>query len=159
MALQRYTKEWLEQLCKESTSYAEVLRKTGRKPSGGNHTYLKQTIEKFKINISHFTGKSWSNVYKFNADCHNKYKFDDIFIENSLATRKVARNYILKYNLIPYKCVGCGNKGEWQGKEMALELDHINGINNDHRLENLRWLCPNCHAITDTYAGKNNVGW
>ena len=43
-------------------------------------------------------------------------------------------------------------------KKMALELDHINGINNDNRLENLRWLCPNCHAITDTYAGKNNMG-
>ena len=50
----------------------------------------------------------------------------------------------------------CGNTGEWLGKVMPLELDHINGKNNDHRIENLRWLCPNCHAITDTYSGRNN---
>ena len=156
--LQKYTEEWLEDLCKNSTSYAEVLRKAGRKPSGGNHSYLKQAIEKFEIDVSHFTGKSWSNVSKINSDCHNKYTPEEIFIENSLVTRKVARRYIISHNLIPYQCSECGNKGEWRGKEMALELDHINGINNDHRLTNLRWLCPNCHAITDTYAGKNNLG-
>ena len=50
----------------------------------------------------------------------------------------------------------CNNTGEWQGYTIALELDHINGINNDHRLENLRWLCPNCHATTKTFAGRNH---
>ena len=57
--------------------------------------------------------------------------------------------------MIPYRCAFCQNPGEWMGKPMALELDHINGISNDHRLENLRFLCPNCHATTDTYCGKN----
>lgn len=49
----------------------------------------------------------------------------------------------------------CGNIGEWQGQKLVLQLDHINGKNNDHRIENLRFLCPNCHSITETYAGKN----
>ena len=62
---------------------------------------------------------------------------------------------MIRYSFIPYECAFCGNKGEWLGKPVALELDHINGISNDHRLENLRFLCPNCHAITDTYCGKN----
>ena len=44
---------------------------------------------------------------------------------------------------------------EWLGNPLALQLDHINGVNNDHRLTNLRFLCPNCHSQTDTYAGKN----
>lgn len=57
--------------------------------------------------------------------------------------------------MIEYKCSFCGNIGKWLDTEMSLELDHINGINNDNRIENLRYLCPNCHAITKTYCGKN----
>ena len=53
-----------------------------------------------------------------------------------------------------YKCANCGLI-EWQGQVLSLHLDHINGINNDHRIENLRFLCPNCHSLTETYAGKN----
>lgn len=65
------------------------------------------------------------------------------------------KRYILRNNLLPYECVLCGMGPEWNGKPITLQLDHINGINNDHRLENLRILCPNCHSQTDTFAGKN----
>lgn len=61
---------------------------------------------------------------------------------------------LIRANLLEYKCHKCGIT-EWQNEPIALQLDHINGINNDHRLENLRLLCPNCHSQTDTYAGKN----
>jgi 5-methylcytosine-specific restriction endonuclease McrA len=53
-----------------------------------------------------------------------------------------------------HKCECCGNK-EWLGQPISLEVDHVNGISTDHRLENLRILCPNCHAQTETYRGKN----
>lgn len=56
---------------------------------------------------------------------------------------------------LEYKCAFCGNTGEWLGQKLTLQLDHINGKNNDYRIENLRFLCPNCHSITPTYAGKN----
>ncbi len=61
---------------------------------------------------------------------------------------------LLNENVFEHICDSCGN-AEWQGKPIPLELDHINGINSDHKLENLRLLCPNCHAQTDTYRGKN----
>lgn len=154
MALKKYTKEWLEELCKDSRSYAEVLAKAGRKPGGGNQSHLKQVIQKYQIDISHFTGQSWNKGQHYQGQ--KKYSIEEAFTANSTIQRNVIRRYIIKYNLIPYQCAWCGNTGTWLGKTMALELDHINGINNDHRLENLRWLCPNCHAITDTYAGKNN---
>lgn len=152
--LQKYTKEWLEELCQNSTTYAQVLKKAGRKQSGGNQSYLKSLIEKYNIDISHFKGQGWAKGTHNTG--HDKYNIEEIFIENSNIPRREARRYILKFDLIPYQCAWCGNKGEWRGQPMALELDHINGINNDHRLNNLRFLCPNCHAITPTYAGKNN---
>lgn len=81
-----------------------------------------------------------------------------MFAENSRVKRSIVRKYIISENLIPYKCAFCGNDGHWNGKEMALELDHINGIPNDHRLENLRFLCPNCHATTETYCKPKDKG-
>ena len=73
---------------------------------------------------------------------------------NDIKTRAGIRKRIIKDNLISYECGECGIK-EWKGKKLSLHLDHINGMSNDHRLENLRFLCPNCHSLTDTYTGKN----
>jgi hypothetical protein len=64
------------------------------------------------------------------------------------------KNRLINENLIEKKCKICGID-QWMGKEITLQLDHINGINNDHRLENLQLLCPNCHSQTETYCGKN----
>jgi len=61
---------------------------------------------------------------------------------------------ILKACLLPARCAECSTGESWQGKHLALQLDHINGDSNDHRLENLRILCPNCHSQTPTYGGK-----
>ena len=62
---------------------------------------------------------------------------------------------IIKRNLLEYKCSCCGIGDTWNEKKLVLQLDHINGVNNDHRLENLRFVCPNCHSQTSTYKGKN----
>lgn len=154
MALQKYTKEWLKELCENSYSYAEVLEKAGRKQSGGNQSYLKQKINQYHIDTSHFLGQGWRKGTHQHG--HSKYSLEEILVTNSPVQRNILRRYLLKYQVLPYKCVWCGNTGEWFGKTLSLEIDHINGVNNDNRLENLRWLCPNCHATTSTYAGKNN---
>lgn len=100
------------------------------------------------IDTSHFTGQGWSKDSV-------RYNTDEVFARDSTVPRSRVRELVLKRDLIPYKCAFCGNTGEWMGQQMALELDHINGVPNDHRLENLRFLCPNCHATTDTYCGRN----
>lgn len=61
---------------------------------------------------------------------------------------------LVKEKILEYKCSCCGIS-EWNNKPITLQLDHINGNNSDHRLENLRLICPNCHSQTDTYCGKN----
>ena len=78
----------------------------------------------------------------------------DLFVKNCKYTRRVVKLTIIRDNLIPYICE-CGIIYSWNNKSITLQLDHINGINNDNRLENLRFLCPNCHSQTETFCGSN----
>ena len=80
---------------------------------------------------------------------------DEVFVENSTYARHHIKHRVITQKLINYECAICGNKGEWMNKPLPLILDHINGINNDNRLENLRFLCPNCHSQTETYCLGN----
>lgn len=152
-----YTKEWLEELCKNSYSYSEVLRKAGRKPGGGSNETLKRKILEFNIDISHFTGQKWTKSPKYvsRISTKEKYSIEEVFTKNSTITQKVMRGYVERHNLIPYKCDNCGCDGTWMNSKIALELDHIDGDNTNHTLENLHYLCPNCHALTKTYRGRN----
>ena len=84
-----------------------------------------------------------------------KYTLDEILIEHSPINRTILRRYLQNFNVIPYICAICGNDGYWNGEQLSLQIDHINGINDDNRKENLRWLCPNCHSQTNTFGGRN----
>lgn len=77
-----------------------------------------------------------------------------IFVENSKYDNEIVKRRILQNELLPYECADCGLT-EWQGKSIVLELEHCNGVRNDHRIENLKFLCPNCHSQTDTFRGRN----
>lgn len=157
--MQRYTKEWLEELCAESFSYAEVLRKAGRKQGGGAQDTLKRKIAEYEIDISHFTGQGWNGHSNTTTKSgpNEKYQLEEVFCKNSPVTQKVLRGYVERHNILEYKCVNCGCDGNWQGGKISLEIDHENGDNTDNTVENLRYLCPNCHALTDTYRGKNKA--
>ena len=155
--MRQYTKDWLKELCQDSYSYAEVLRKAGRKQGGGTQATLRKKIEEFGIDISHFTGQRWQDSPNQidNHENREKYSLEEVFIKNSPVTQKVLRGYVERHNLIPYKCQNCGCDGHWQNGIIALEIDHIDGDNTNNEISNLRYLCPNCHALTDTYRGKN----
>ena len=76
-------------------------------------------------------------------------------MKNSSITQKVLRGYVERHQVLEYRCVNCGCNGEWQSGKIALEIDHIDGDNTNNEITNLRYLCPNCHALTDTYRGRN----
>lgn len=80
---------------------------------------------------------------------------EDVFVENSTYARHNIKKRLIKQKLIEYKCSLCPNEGFHNEKPLVLQLDHVNGINNDNRLENLRFLCPNCHSQQETFAAKN----
>lgn len=144
--------EQFVELLKKSSTISEVLFKLGYTVKGNSWGYsqVKRRMDDLNLGYSIFKGKS--AVTKTNK--LNNVKKEGILKENCKHQRIVLRRYIIKNNLIPYKCAICGCT-EWQGKTLSLELDHINGINNDNRLENLRFLCPNCHSQTSTYGSRN----
>ena len=161
MALRKYDKEWLEELCKDSFSLAEVLRKAGRKPGGGNQETLKKKITEYNIDISHFTGQLWNKGKTKETDNRiigkEKYSLEEVFQKNSSITQKGLRGYVERYQVIPYKCTICGCDGIWQEGIISLELHHKDGDNHNNEISNLEYLCPNCHALTENYRGKNKA--
>lgn len=97
--MKRYTKEWLEELCASSYSYAEVLRKAGRKQGGGAQATLKKKIEDFGIDISHFTGQIWTKSPHApdKTFSREKYSINEIFVKDSPVTQKVMRGYVERH--------------------------------------------------------------
>lgn len=85
----------------------------------------------------------------------DKFPLEDVMIEHSTYARTCLRRRILSLNLIEYKCAICGTGPVWMNKTMPLVLDHINGVNNDNRLENLRFVCSNCDTQLPTYKSRN----
>lgn len=131
-----------------SKSYSDCLRALGLSTSGGSSTdILKRRIVELGCDTSHFG--------RFKVSPNIVHSLDSILVENS-SYNNIARLKIrlLKEKEMEYACSLCGIS-EWNDRPLSLHLDHINGINNDHRYENLRFLCPNCHSQTETYAGKN----
>lgn len=144
----KFTQEQFIEAVKKNFSLRSTLKSLGLVPAGGNYKIAVNYIKELNLDISHWvrTGPAKPN---FQAK-----DFSEILIENSVFNNNHLKHRLLKNNLLEYKCYNCG-VDEWLGNHLSLHLDHINGINNDNRLENLRLLCPNCHSQTTTYAGKN----
>ena len=138
------------QIITNSSSCANAMRKMGFTCTAGNaRNTVTRRISELNLDISHWDDKT-KNAHAAILTAHDEY-----FALNTYHSGGYTRKRILKYNLLPYKCVFCGNTGIWQGRPLQLQVDHINGDHTDNRLENLRFLCPNCHTQTDTFAGKN----
>jgi predicted DNA-binding protein YlxM (UPF0122 family) len=147
-----FDKENLITTIKNSESYNQVFSKLNMNSSSSNYNLLKRAIKRFNIDISHFLNKS-ELMIKVNS--RRKSLSDDMFIANSLVSRGTIKRHIINNNLLLYKCDLCKQDEWWNGSKMSLILDHINGIRNDHRLENLRFVCPNCNSVLPTHCRKN----
>jgi len=160
MRQSKYTRELVEPVVLRSRSLAEVLRDLGVRPTGGNYRYVTARIRVLGIPTGHFLGQGWSKGQSEESDVGvasstrgRKRTDDEVFVENSPETcgARLLRR-LLRLGR-PYRCATC-NVSEWRGKPLGLHVDHVNGVNNDNRLDNLRLLCPNCHSQTDTYCNK-----
>ena len=156
----KFSESEIKQIVQNTQSAAEACRKLGLADKSGNTTRLRKYLQELNIDFSHWTGQLWSKGKTVLTDDRVSKKTDkeNVFIENSEVCRSYVRHLVLKNNLLKYECSLCQMIPFWNGKKLVFQLDHINGKRNDHRLENLRWLCPNCHSQTETYCGKKNTG-
>lgn len=143
--------EKLKEFVAESYTYADVCRKLGLKPHGYNYKTIQRYIKDKNIDTSHFTGKRTNicNRLMNNEKDVNEYLKKDSYIKANVLKWKLMTSRLKKY-----ECECCGNS-KWNGKQIVLQLHHINGDNTDNRLENLQLLCPNCHSQTENYCGAN----
>ncbi|MBA8964680.1 MULTISPECIES: hypothetical protein [Rhodococcus] len=151
----KYTREVLEQAVAESTSYAGVMRYLGLKPAGGTHAHLSRQIKKFGIDTTHFTGSAHTKGKR----ARNRMSWEEILVKRPPGSARV-KPHLLRRALIEagveYKCVLCGLGDDWCGLPLILHVDHIRGDPSDSRLEQVRFLCPNCHSQTATWAGRRS---
>ena len=141
--LDKYTKQEVANFVATSKNFAEVIIKMGLSAnSGSNRMVISQYVKDNAISISHF---------EVDNKCLSP---KDIFVENSTTAQSTMRRYYKRGNYSEYKCAICGQEPFWNGKDLVLTLDHINGVSNDHRLANLRWICPNCYRQLPTYGSK-----
>jgi hypothetical protein len=146
----QYSKELLENICKNNYSYRQCLHQLGLKGSGGNYACIKKKIKEYDIDISHFTLQAWNRGKKIG---HKRSLEEYLSNKQSITSWKLKRR-LLKENIFEHKCCNCLQE-TWLNQKIPLELHHIDGNHSNNNLENISLLCPNCHALTDNYRSKN----
>lgn len=155
--IRSFTKEELQKLADKSSSISNLLRSVGLQPKGDNRKTLNKIIEELDIDLTKLIKNRKDLYLEVNKRLAKDFAYSDkqVFVKNSNYGRVHLKERIIDNKIIDYKCRKCGNNGKWQGEKLSLQLEHKNGISNDNRLENLEFLCPNCHSQTSHYAGKN----
>lgn len=153
------SKEQLELLVREALSLAAVLRALGLPEAGRPASELKRRLAVLGIDTSHFRGSAWSRgETRATHPAVERYAQQlalpdaEVFTVTSTIGGASLKNRLLRKGW-QYVCAICGI-AEWQGVALSLHVDHVNGLHYDNRLENLRFLCPNCHSQTPTYCRR-----
>jgi len=136
-----------------STSVRQVLIALGLVEAGGNYSQINKYIHNLKIDNSHFLGKGWSKGLVGKSKPF--YSLSEILVRNSTYQSYKLKRRLFNENIKTPKCELCGWAKKTIDGRLPLELDHINGIHTDNRIENLQVLCPNCHSLQPTHRGRN----
>ncbi len=135
----------------QASCWSAVLRYLGYGIKGDNYRTLQRWTKEWHLSTDHFDPYERQK----RSGASRRIPLDRIMVEHSTYSRGHLKKRLLAAGLLEPVCSMCGQGSTWRGREMALILDHINGMSDDHRLENLRILCPNCNATLDTHCGRN----
>lgn len=148
----RFTEQTLRSAIAESESWAQVVRALGYRSAGGNWKTVRKYAEAWGIETDHFRSEEIATEGLKNRGVR---PLSEVMVRNSSYSRTALKRRLFEESLLGRECSQCGQDEDWRGAKMALILDHINGVADDHRLENLRILCPNCAATLSTHCGRN----
>ncbi|WP_333777433.1 HNH endonuclease signature motif containing protein [Streptomyces sp. IBSBF 3136] len=148
----KWTKEVLEGAVAASTNMAEVLRRLGLEVVGGHHTHISRRIRAYGIDTSHFRGPNRrGRPWRARSP-------EALLVEQPPGQARRVQSDRLRWAMtstgVAERCASCGTAPVWRGRPLPLEVDHVDGNWRDNRIENLRFLCPNCHSVTDNYRGR-----
>jgi hypothetical protein len=153
-AMPRYTEQEARTAIAASHSYAEALRRVGLRPAGGNHALFRKYVDQvWRIPTDHFDP---SHASRTGERRHKPRPLSEILVEGSGYPRAKLKARLYREGLKQPICELCGQGEIWRGRRMSVILDHINGVPDDNRLENLRIVCPNCAATLETHCARKN---
>jgi len=149
----RWTDDQLRAAVSSSRSYSRVIRQLGLVPAGGNYDQVQRRIASLELDTSHFTGMRW------NVGLRMPYRptlpLDEVLVKDRWVTSHHLKRRLFREGVKQPRCEICGWATQAPDGRVPVELDHINGDKTDNRLENLRIVCPNCHALQPTHRGLN----
>ncbi|MEU1348073.1 HNH endonuclease signature motif containing protein [Streptomyces sp. NPDC005795] len=150
----RPAKSTLQEAVRRSRSVAELLRRLSLPDNRPQRTLLREWISEERLTTAHFLGQAHQHGRPGTKPAKPAA---EVLVRHERKSRTKAT--LLRRALaeigVPERCAACGTSPSWQGKRLTLEVDHINGDRGDDRAENLRFLCPNCHAVTPTWCRGN----
>lgn len=146
-----WTIEQLQEELPKAKHFTGLLRRLGLCSAGGNHKTVRRWIKELGLDSSHLV----EGARVARKPIVDPTPLDQVMVEGSTYSRSHLKKRLIRSGLLKEVCSLCGQPPVWRGKRMSLILDHINGRNNDHRMENLRLVCPNCNATLETFCGRN----
>lgn len=153
MRKRSWNKSDLVHAVRTARSIRQVLMILGLREAGGNYSQIRKYIVEFDIDTSHFKGKAWNKG--LSHEFVPRIDLSEILVQNSSYQTSKLKKRLFRAKLKPQQCEECGWAEISVDGRLPLELDHVNGNSRDHRLENLRVLCPNCHSLKPTHRGAN----
>ncbi len=148
-----FTERQAREAIAASRSWSEALRRMSYCPTGGNPQTLRRWAERWGISTEHFDPHAASLV-GLRRHGPRRRPLAELLVERSTINRGALKARLYEEGLKKRVCELCGQDESWQGRRMSLIIDHINGVRDDNRLENLRIVCPNCAATLDTHCGR-----
>ena len=150
---EKYTRELLTEAAANSISIADVLRYLKIPFSGGTHAHISRRLKQLGVDTSHFKRVAPNR----GKPCAWRLTPEHVLVVRPPGSARPEARVLrraLRESSVPYACVACGVAAEWNGKPIILHVDHVSGDWLDNRKENLRFLCPNSHSQTPTFAGR-----
>lgn len=164
MPAKRTNKVWsiplleFKEVCSRSQTLTEIIRTFGLHfDAGWTYRNIKKRIKEEGIDISHIALGLAHNRGKTTSVVRKKQTLSSLLVEDSTCHNTHGlKKRLYRVGYLTEKCSLCELGPEWNGQKLSLQIDHINGVRSDNRIENLRILCPNCHSQTDTFSGKKH---